>query len=72
MSEGDAAGLARLDGLAGLDGYYLLHATRAELLLRTGAVDAAREAFTHARSLAANPAEQRHLTRRIESLDAAG
>ncbi len=70
MSEGDAAGLARLDGLAGLDGYYLLHATRAELLLRTGAVDAARAAFTRARSLAANPAEQRHLTRRIESLDA--
>jgi len=69
MAEGDAVGLAQIDHLSALDGYYLLHAARAELLLRTGAVDAARASFTRALSLAANPAEQRHLSRRISALE---
>jgi RNA polymerase sigma-70 factor (ECF subfamily) len=68
MAEGPAAGLARLDGLAGLDNYYLLHSTRAELLLLLSQTDAARESFRLAHSLASNPAELRHLGRRIASL----
>ncbi|HEV7741002.1 MAG TPA: DUF6596 domain-containing protein, partial [Pseudolysinimonas sp.] len=66
MADGPGAGLALLDELEGpLERYHLYWASRGELLARTGSRDLAREAFTRARDLTANPAEQRHLSRRI-------
>jgi RNA polymerase sigma-70 factor (ECF subfamily) len=66
MADGPRAGLALLDGLGdALATYHLFHASRGELLARSGDRDAARTAFVVARSLAVNPAEQRHLDRRI-------
>ncbi|MCU1418660.1 MAG: sigE 2 [Schumannella sp.] len=66
MADGPGAGLALLDDLEGpLERYHLYWASRGELLARTGSRDLAREAFTRARDLTANPAEQRHLSRRI-------
>ncbi|SMH32231.1 RNA polymerase sigma-70 factor, ECF subfamily [Rathayibacter oskolensis] len=69
MADGAPAGLAALERVSGLDEYHLYWAARAELLLRSGAVDAAASAFARARALAVNPAEQRHLDRRISRLD---
>jgi RNA polymerase sigma-70 factor (ECF subfamily) len=66
MADGPMAGLAMLDGLAGLDQYHLLHATRGELQLRAGLP--ARESFEKALALASNAAERRHLERRLETL----
>lgn len=65
MADGAPAGLALLDGISGLDDYHLYWAARGELLARSGDPDAAAPAFRRARALAANPAEQRHLDRRI-------
>lgn len=65
MADGPLAGLAVLDAVEGLDGYYLLHSTRGELLLRSLDHRAALEAFLRARTLATNRAEKRHLDRRI-------
>jgi predicted RNA polymerase sigma factor len=56
-----------LDDLHGLEEYYLLHSTRGELLLRAG--EPAREAFERALALVTNPAERRHLLRRLAGLD---
>lgn len=64
MADGPHAGLALLDGLDGVDDYYLFHAARGELLCRSGRAAEASDAFTRARSLTDNPAEQRHLERR--------
>ncbi|HTE62036.1 MAG TPA: sigma-70 family RNA polymerase sigma factor [Solirubrobacteraceae bacterium] len=71
MADGPRAGLALLDGIGAegaLEGYHLFHASRGELLARAGDRDAARAAFVQARELAANPAEQRHLDRRIAAV----
>lgn len=68
MTDGPGAGLALLDGIAGLDAYHLFHATRGELLARAGETTAARDAFLKARSLTHNAAEQRHLDRRLTTL----
>jgi RNA polymerase sigma-70 factor (ECF subfamily) len=68
MADGAPAGLALLDRIAGLDSYHLYWAARGELLLRAGDRDAAATALRRARSLATNPAEQRHLDRRIAAL----
>jgi RNA polymerase sigma-70 factor (ECF subfamily) len=65
MADGPRAGLALLDAIDGLDDYYLLHAARGELLHRCGEANAATSAFRTARRLANNPAERRHLDRRI-------
>ncbi|NQX28265.1 sigma-70 family RNA polymerase sigma factor [Microbacteriaceae bacterium VKM Ac-2854] len=65
MADGPRAGLALLEGIDELDRYYLLHAARGELMLRVGAVTDARAAFARALQLTANPAERRHLERRI-------
>jgi RNA polymerase sigma-70 factor (ECF subfamily) len=43
---------------SGLDGYYLFHAARADLLRRLGRDEEAAAAYDIARSLTANPAEQ--------------
>ncbi len=60
---GPAAGLAAVDDLrsSGLDGYYLFHAARADLLRRLGRDEEAAAAYDIARSLTANPVEQAFL-----------
>jgi RNA polymerase sigma-70 factor, ECF subfamily len=60
---GPAAGLAAVDDLrfSGLDGYYLFHASRADLLRRLGRTSEAAAAYASARSLTANPVEQAFL-----------
>jgi RNA polymerase sigma-70 factor, ECF subfamily len=65
MSDGPHAGLSLLDGITGLDSYHLLHAARAELLVRAGRVAEAQASFRRARSLTDNLAERRHLERRL-------
>ena len=57
---GPAEGLAAVDELRSpaLDGYYLFHATRANLLRRLGRSAEAAVAYDAARSLTANPVEQ--------------
>lgn len=66
--EGPAAGLALIDGLAGLDRYYALHVTRGELLARSGLVQQAREALLRAATLAPTEPTRRHVRHRIEQL----
>ena len=64
-----ADGLALADDVAeALEGYHLLHATRAELLRRLGRDVEALEAYDRAIALATNNAERAHLQRRRESL----
>jgi RNA polymerase sigma-70 factor, ECF subfamily len=60
---GAAAGLAAVDDLpaAGLAGYYLFHAARADLLRRLGRDEEAAAAYDDARALTANPVEQAFL-----------
>jgi RNA polymerase sigma-70 factor, ECF subfamily len=60
---GAAAGLAAVDDLrpAGLAGYYLFHAARADLLRRLGRDEEAGAAYDAARALTANPVEQAFL-----------
>jgi len=60
--EGSGAGLAAVDGLP-LQGYYLFHAVRADLLRRLGRVDEAAAAFERARDLTDNEAERSFLER---------
>lgn len=68
MADGALSGLARLEDAEGLEGYHLFWSTRGELLARAGDRDAAVAALSHARHLATNPTEQRHLDRRIAEL----
>jgi RNA polymerase sigma-70 factor (ECF subfamily) len=68
MAFGPAAGLALIDLIAGLDGYYLYHSARADLFRRLGRVAEARQAYERALELATNPAEQRFLERRLREL----
>ncbi|SDU55670.1 RNA polymerase sigma factor [Jiangella alkaliphila] len=68
MADGPRAGLAVLDGVAGLDRYHLWHAARAELLARAGEPERARAGFERALRLTTNPAEQRHLRGRLREL----
>ncbi|MFT3771406.1 MAG: sigma-70 family RNA polymerase sigma factor [Minicystis sp.] len=68
MIEGPAAGLARLDALAGREGirgYHLLPAARADLLRRAGRAAEAAAAYREALALAGNEAERRYLGRRL-------
>lgn len=68
MADGPRAGLALLDTIEGLDRYHLLHAARAELLIRAGDRDAARDSFRRALDLTPRAAERRHLERRLAAL----
>jgi RNA polymerase sigma-70 factor (ECF subfamily) len=70
MSDGPAAGLALVDGLAPaeLTGYHLLPAVRADLLRRLHRFAEARRAYEVALELAPTEAERRFLQRRIEQL----
>lgn len=64
-AESAAAGLALAESVAEeLDGYYLLHATRAELLRRLGNNVEAVEAYQRAIELATNPVERAFLVER--------
>jgi RNA polymerase sigma-70 factor (ECF subfamily) len=69
MADGPERGLEIVDDLAGrgtLDGYHLLHATRADLLRRLGRADQAQAAYERALALATNPVERAFLQRRID------
>ena len=68
MSEGPAAGLALVDALqasAKLAGYYLLRATRADLLRRLGRFAEAADAYREALDLAATDTERSYLAGRL-------
>lgn len=68
MADSPQAGLALLEQLPGLAEYHLYYSARAELLVLLGEFDMARRDFIKARTLTANPTEQRHLDRRIAEL----
>ena len=70
MVEGPARGLQLLDGIAGLDRYRLFHAARGDLLRRLERRGEAVAAYSRARELATNPAEQRFLDGRLAELGA--
>jgi RNA polymerase sigma-70 factor (ECF subfamily) len=65
MVDGAERGLMMLDGLDGLEGYYLYHAARADMLRRLGVFDRAREAYHTAYGLCPNRAERAYLARRM-------
>jgi RNA polymerase sigma-70 factor (ECF subfamily) len=71
MSDGPAAGLALVDGLANdgrLDGYQLLPATRADLLRRLGRQEEAAVAYRSAIELADTEQVRDYLVRRLAEL----
>jgi len=68
-ADGPAAGLALIDPVAAaLDGYPLLHATRADLLRRLGRADEAAAAYRRAYELATAPADRDFLADRLTAL----
>jgi RNA polymerase sigma-70 factor (ECF subfamily) len=73
MAEGPPAGLALIERLTEgnhLENYHLLHAARADLLRRTGALEDAARSYRRALSLVSNDLERRYLERRLEQLEA--
>jgi RNA polymerase sigma-70 factor, ECF subfamily len=73
MADGPAAGLSLVDQVdrsGALSGYFLLPATRADLLRRLGLNAEAAAAYRAAIELAVTDAERRYLARRLE--DTAG
>jgi RNA polymerase sigma-70 factor (ECF subfamily) len=65
------AALVIIDELSGegeLEGYYLLEATRADLLRRRGDRVAAAAAYERALPLAPSEVERRYLTRRLKEV----
>jgi RNA polymerase sigma-70 factor (ECF subfamily) len=71
MADGVQAGLKLVDDLAAsgkLDGYYLLPATRADLLRRDGRAAEAKLAYLEAVELAPTEAERQYLTNRLQEL----
>jgi RNA polymerase sigma-70 factor (ECF subfamily) len=67
--EGPSAALTEVDALAGpLDGYYLLHALRADLLTRLHRREEAAAALERALARTRNPAERDQLQRRLRAL----
>ena len=65
MAEGPAAGLALVDSLAGLEGYHLLPATRADLLRRLGRRAEAAVEYRAALELTTSDVEKRYLAGRL-------
>jgi RNA polymerase sigma-70 factor (ECF subfamily) len=77
MAEGPLAGLTHADAVRArhpeLDGFHLLHATRAELLVRAGRPAEAETAFRRALTLAPTEGTARaDLTRRLANLNGPG
>jgi len=68
---GPARALDLADQL-GLDGYYLYHATRADLLRRLGRQAEAAAAYDAAIARTGNAAERRFLEQRRDAADTAG
>ncbi|HTZ24076.1 MAG TPA: DUF6596 domain-containing protein, partial [Streptosporangiaceae bacterium] len=72
MAEGPDAGLAlvaAIEDSGALAGYYLLPATRADLLRRLGRRAEAAASYRAARDLAATDAERRYLDRRLSEAE---
>jgi RNA polymerase sigma-70 factor (ECF subfamily) len=69
MAYGPEQGLALADSIAGLDDYYLLHATRADLLRRLERFADAAEAYARAVVLAPSETEREFLRGRLAALD---
>jgi RNA polymerase sigma-70 factor (ECF subfamily) len=65
MADGPAAGLELVEEIEGLDGYYLLHSARADLLRRLGRAEEAAAAYRRAAELAPSEVERDFLTRRV-------
>ncbi|HYY75896.1 MAG TPA: sigma-70 family RNA polymerase sigma factor [Gaiellaceae bacterium] len=65
MSSSAESGLLLVDRIEGLDGYHLLHATRADLLRRCGRRAEAAVAYERALELATSPVERTFLERRL-------
>ena len=68
MAHGPEVGLALADSIAGLDDYYLLHATRADLLRRLERPADAAEAYARAVVLAPSEPEREFLRSRLTAL----
>ncbi|ADB34091.1 putative RNA polymerase, sigma-24 subunit, ECF subfamily [Kribbella flavida DSM 17836] len=68
MADGPAVGLKLLDQLQGLDGYYLVPATRADFLRRLGRTTEAAAAYRAALELVKTAPEQAYLKRRLKQL----
>jgi RNA polymerase sigma-70 factor (ECF subfamily) len=68
MAEGPDQGLAIVDEIQDLDGYHLLHATRADLLRRLERREEARAAYTRALELGGTDAERAFLERRLAEI----
>lgn len=66
-AEGPREGLQALEGVD-LDGYHAFHASRGELLRRSGEESAARHDFERALELSANTAERRLIEQRLAAL----
>jgi RNA polymerase sigma-70 factor (ECF subfamily) len=65
MSDGLEEGLTLVDAVEGLGDYYLLHATRADLLRRLGRDAESAEAYERALALAPSDVERDFLRRRL-------
>jgi RNA polymerase sigma-70 factor (ECF subfamily) len=63
-------GIARLESNAELATYYLLPASKADILRRLARPTEAATAYRHALTLVTNPAERRYLERRLASCEA--
>ena len=72
MSQDWSAGLAMMDRLGetgDLDGYYLFHSARGEILRRMGENRRAAEAYRLAMPLVTNAAERRYIERRLAEVE---
>ena len=66
MADGPDAGLVLMERLADdLDRYHLFHASRADLLRRTGRAGEAKAAYQRALELVTNPIERKYLLERV-------
>jgi RNA polymerase sigma-70 factor (ECF subfamily) len=75
MADGPSRGLALVNELAAsgdLDEYHLLHAVRADLLRRLGALDKAATSYKQALALVTNESERRFLERRLAEVTGKG
>ena len=69
MADHPQAALDLIDRLTpDLDSYHLFHATRADLLRRIGAFEAAAQSYTQALQLVTNDSERRFLERRLNEV----